>query len=248
MSDLYKQDDSNHKDYVKLNGEIYYSFLKKFHDFLNPKGYLEIGTATGASLANSRCNSIAIDPMFTVSPDSINNKRPVTMLFSMPSDLFFAEYNPTSLLSKKIDIAFLDGLHEAETLLRDFYNTERHCKRNSIIFLHDMLPFNGEMTIREYPGGAVPWTGDVWKVLPILRKNRPGLDIYVFDAAPTGLVAITNLDPESRELSDNYYKIWKEWSNIELKEYGVARYFDECNIISTSSVNTASKMRKLFWL
>lgn len=245
MSELNNHASGN---YVRSNGEIYYSFLRKFHDFLKPKSYLEIGTATGASLANSTCNSIAIDPMFTVSPESVNNKRSVTMLFSMPSDRFFAEYNPESLLSAKIDIAFLDGLHEAETLLRDFYNTERYCKKNSIIFLHDMLPFNGEMTVREYPGGAVPWTGDVWKVLPILKQNRPDLDIYVFDAAPTGLVAITNLDPESEILSNNYSDIRKEWSNIELEEYGVSRYFDHCNIISTSSVDTASKMRRLFWL
>lgn len=248
MSEMYEQGSLSSENYVRSSGEIYYSFLKKFHDFLKPRTYLEIGTATGASLSNSACNSIAIDPMFTVSPESVNNKRPVTMLFSMPSDRFFAEYNPTSLLSAKIDMAFLDGLHEAETLLRDFYNTERHCKKNSIIFLHDMLPFNNEMTVREYPGGAVPWTGDVWKVLPILKKNRLDLDIYVFDAAPTGLVAITNLDPESEVLSSEYSDIWKEWSNISLGEYGVIRYFDECSVISTSIVDTASKMRRLFWL
>ncbi|MGN8116898.1 class I SAM-dependent methyltransferase [Labrys sp. 22185] len=248
MSELNELVDRLSENYVRSSGEIYYSFLKKFHDFLKPKTYLEIGTATGASLANSTCNSIAIDPMFTVSPESINNKRAVTMLFSMPSDRFFADYNPEALLSAKIDIAFLDGLHEAETLLRDFYNTERHCKKNSIVFLHDMLPFNAEMTVREYPGGAVPWTGDVWKVLPILKQNRPDLDIYVFDAAPTGLVAITNLNPESEALVNNYSDIWKVWSGISLDEYGVARYFDECKVISTSSVNTASDMRRLFWL
>ncbi len=33
------------------------------------------------------------------------------------------------------------------------------------------------------------WTGDVWKLIPILQRYRPDLQLTLFDAPPSGLVA-----------------------------------------------------------
>jgi hypothetical protein len=48
------------------------------------------------------------------------------------------------------------------------------------------------------------WTGDVWRTALLLKRVRPDLRFLVLDAAPTGLVLITNLDPTSRKLADGY--------------------------------------------
>ena len=52
------------------------------------------------------------------------------------------------------DIAFLDGMHRAEYLLRDFMNTERFSHERTLILLHDCLPVNARMAdgvIAGYP-------------------------------------------------------------------------------------------------
>src|SRR5207302_7266429 len=100
-------------------------------------------------------------------------------------------------------------LHWYEVLLRDFINTEKHCHANSVIALHDCLPFIGEMTgrfpnpqDRLRPEYKRLWAGDVWKTLVLIKSNRPDLKIMSLDCAPTGLVLITGLDPSSALLSE----------------------------------------------
>jgi hypothetical protein len=74
------------------------------------------------------------------------------------------------------------------------------------------LPFNNAITGRVQTPGA--WTGDVWKVLPILKKFRPDLKVALFDCPPTGLVACTNLDPNSTVLTEAYDQIIAEFSKV----------------------------------
>lgn len=49
------------------------------------------------------------------------------------------------------------------------------------------------------------WIGDVWKVIPILRKYRKDLKIHFIDCPPTGVVMISNLDPASSFLETGYF-------------------------------------------
>jgi hypothetical protein len=63
------------------------------------------------------------------------------------------------------------------------------------------------------------WTGDVWKVIPILKKYRPDLRILFLDCPPTGLVAISRLEPQSTILSDSYYQIVDEFRELDLSMY-----------------------------
>ena len=135
------------KYYHRVQGEYYYEILRRFHDALDPETYLEIGARTGESLSIGRCATIAVDPNFEITQNVIGRK-PSCHFYQMTSDRFFRRYSPTSVFGMPIDLAFLDGLHCAEFLLRDFYNTERHCRRNSVIVLHDCLPGELEITAR----------------------------------------------------------------------------------------------------
>ena len=70
-----------------------------------------------------------------------------------------------------------------------------------------------------------PWTGDVWKLIPILQSWRPDLTVTVLDCQPTGLVCISGLDPSNRVLSENYDRIVAELVDTDIRQFGVDRFF-----------------------
>lgn len=134
-------------------------------------------------------------------------------------------------------------MHRCEYLLRDFINTERLCHRRSVMLLHDCLPANTRMALRTHEPGPPSeghwqhaWTGDVWKLAPLLRRHRPDLRILILDCAPTGLVAVTNLDPANTVLDENYSALIEELRDMELAEYAIARLWHESRVISSRSL------------
>ncbi|MGB3148085.1 MAG: glycosyltransferase, partial [Paracoccaceae bacterium] len=127
-------------------------------------------------------------------------------------------------LGLKIDLAFLDGMHLFEYLLRDFINTERHMAPDGLVTLHDCVPFNRVMAERDWDRAKTrSWTGDVWKLVPILRAYRPDLTVEVLDLAPTGLVTVRNLDPENTSLADQYDEIVSKYLNVTLADFGLEK-------------------------
>src|SRR5437868_843799 len=109
------------------------------------------------------------------------------------------------LRALEIDPAFIDGLHLFEQALRDFIHIERHAAQRSVLLFHDCLPLNRLTASRTRATGF--WTGDVWKIVPILKTRRPDLDVFVIPAYPTGLAVVTWLDPSSRALEENFDSI-----------------------------------------
>lgn len=209
----------------------YLRFLKNLHAQKLFDVYLEIGTEMGRSLALSRSRSVAVDPFFRLN-DTAMGVKPGLHLFQCGSDEFFA----TEFLSRNdlaIGFGFLDGMHLFEYLLRDLMNSERNARPGSVLALHDCCPFGPDMLTRDLemiPAGA--WTGDVWKLIPILQKYRPDLTLTVLDCSPTGLVLISALDPASTVLADHYDEIVADWTDVTLQDYGVANFFDLFDYVS----------------
>jgi hypothetical protein len=172
----------------------------------------------------------------------------------MTSDDYFATENPRSVLGRTIDFAFLDGMHLAEFLLRDFANTEKHCAKNSIIALHDCLPVDREMTAREEavaianctPGHPGWWTGDVWLTIEALKKYRPDLKIMAFDAPPTGLIVITNLNPISVTLKEHYREIEMSMRDAKADKSRYLDYVNSLPIQSTLTIKTTEDIARHF--
>ena len=212
----------------ELPGVEYHRFMFQAANILKPRTYLEIGTNTGASLEQIHCDALCIDPQFNVEGSPLSDRK-VSLFFQMPSDEFFAKYDVRAFFPGGVDLAFLDGMHWFEFLLRDFINTERVCHARSLIMLHDCIPQNIRMAERlarnvpeEHESTRYSWTGDVWRVLPILKKYRPDLQVRLLDCPPTGLVAISRLDPGNDVLSRNYHAILEEFAGLELEEFGLA--------------------------
>lgn len=210
--------------YVRPMGMPYYRFLSRLHESTLLDWYLEIGCRAGLSFAPVAGKTIAVDPFFRAEINIINRK-PQLHVFQATSDDFFA----SGFLERngiRISAAFLDGMHLFEFLLRDFMNTEAQSNPDGVIMLHDCVPFSFEMTTRDLeslPRGA--WTGDVWKLIPILQTWRPDLKLEVLDCRPTGLVCVSNLNPESRVLRDSYDGIVAEYSALNIAAFGVERFF-----------------------
>ncbi len=236
-------------------GEEYFAFLARLHKFLKPKTYMEIGTMGGHSLILAKCPSLAIDPEFEISTNIMEGKS-TCFLAQMKSDRFFESYDPTTFLGGAVDMAFLDGMHVYEYLLRDFINTEKFCRKNSVILMHDCLPTDAHVARRQMSDQALAsqsahprwWAGDVWKVLLILRQARPELRITAFDAPPTGVVAITNLDPQSDALSKHYLSLIDSVRNVTMKDIGEDKFRQMVNYISTSRAADAETTAQFFWL
>ena len=202
-----------------FTGEPYRTCLARLHEILRPRAYLEVGTFHGDSLKLARCAAIAVDPQFRLEHQVPGAAVPALCLFQMRSDEFFKSYDPRAILGRPIDFAFLDGMHLIEFLLRDFIQTERACHPQSVIALHDCVPLDLHMAGRDWGNmerralSVHPnwWTGDVWKILLVLRRYRPDLTVEVLNAPPTGLVMIRGLDPESRVLIDKESGILEEF-------------------------------------
>jgi predicted O-methyltransferase YrrM len=178
-----------------LDSMNYINALDHVHEILRPGSYVEIGCREGISLSRARCPAIGIDPEFEI-------RQPLTAptrIFKEASDHFFARRNLRDLLGGAFDLAFIDGMHRAENVLRDFINLERQADRSSVILIDDILPEQIEWTARERATQA--WTGDVYKIVPFLRQTRPDLRIDVFDIEMKGLAIVHNLDPGNTTLA-----------------------------------------------
>jgi hypothetical protein len=242
------------EEFLKITehtGLDYLSALADLHRRLAPKTYIEIGTLSGGTLALAHCPSVAIDPKFLIDRDVIGAK-PTCFFFQMTSDDFFANHDPQAVLGAPVQLAFLDGMHLFEFLLRDFANTEKSCDKSSIILMHDCLPpdsYVGRRDWRDKKFAHVTkypdwWAGDVWKTVYILQKWRPDLEIYGLNSPPTGLIAVTNLDPGSRTLARHYDELVGEYQSIHLHSCADA-YMQRMNMIDTKQFIESALVAKL---
>jgi hypothetical protein len=182
---------------LDLPGEHYFKVLARVHRHVRPATYLEVGVSRGQSLrlAGAQTLALGIDPQprvgFTLGP---NQK-----IFAQTSDEFFARADLPALLGgRALDMAFIDGMHHFEYALRDFINIEALCRPQSLVFIHDCFPIDARSAERDQTTAF--WSGDIWRLLVLLKKYRPDLSIHTLGAPPTGLGLITRLDPASTVL------------------------------------------------
>lgn len=156
------------------------------------KTYLEIGVLGGKVFFDVRCQKkIAVDPNFLFNwkgrlGETVKNLSNVNASFyEVKSNDFFTAHAPSVFASRKLDIALVDGMHEFDYALDDVLNCLKYLSDDGVIVMHDCNPLTSEAECsfdqwksRNYGGH---WNGDVWKVIPFLRKFRPDLDVFVAD-------------------------------------------------------------------
>jgi hypothetical protein len=200
---------------IEMSGEDYFRVLARLHAHVRPRTYLEIGVFRGASLrlVPATTQAIGVDP----EPCLDEPPGPNQEVFAETSDVFFASHDvPAEFGGRPIDMAFIDGMHQFEFALRDFINIERNAHRGSVVLIHDCYPLDAQTAARERVTAF--WSGDIWRLILILRKYRPDLMVHTISTPPTGLGLVCNLDPASTVLKDNLDAIVLEYLATD---YGV---------------------------
>jgi hypothetical protein len=176
-----------------------HELLEGLHKKTRPRTYLEIGIRTGRSMVLSRCRSIGVDPSFKID----NPIHCDVQLIKATSDDFFAGDEPLAhFVGVPVDLAFIDGMHLSDFALRDFINLEPFMADTGVVVLDDVLPRNGLEAARDRK--TLSWTGDVYKVVDILRRRRPDLVVLLVNTDPTGTAVVLGADQASTILKDAY--------------------------------------------
>lgn len=200
---------------IRFSGEHYFQVLARIIEAVKPRTYVEIGVAAGDSLRLARAPTVAIgidpEPQLTA-PLAPNQK-----VFAETSDAFFAGHDLRAELGGlPVDLAFIDGMHHFEFALRDFANVERYSTPASTILIHDCYPLDRETAERERRRNF--WSGDVWRLIVLLKKVRPDLTIRTIGTAPTGLALVRKLDPGSRVLLERHDQLCQEYLSLDYAE------------------------------
>ena len=193
----------------------YIQALSRIHAAVEPRTYLEIGVGEGTSLrlgaAAELC--IGVDPEPHVPEDLAR----CCHLETTTSAAFFAGPRAQELLgARPVDLAFLDGLHLFEAVLRDFMNVEAFAGPGTLVVVHDCLPRDAETAARRRTTRF--WTGDVWKLVPALREARPDLRVTLVDVAPSGLCLISGLRPGDASLRAAYRGLLERYLPLRYEE------------------------------
>jgi Methyltransferase domain len=221
----------------RLPGPPYYQILKWIHRILEPANYLEIGVHKGFSLQQARPGTptIGIDP----EPDIEEELIADVTIYELTSDEFFARYSPQDLLGGPLELAFIDGLHLFEQVLRDLINVERHSTSDTVVLLHDCLPLDEVTAGRERTTDF--YSGDVWKAALVLRRLQPELEMITVRTAPTGLCLVRGLDGVARRLEEEMPEIVATYTDL-----GYDYYLAHRNEMPEEIPNTQDAVRE--WL
>jgi hypothetical protein len=199
---------------VLMPGENYMTLLSRFHDSLQPEAYVEIGVSRGESLAlaSSTTRVIGIDPNPRIDQQILSLAR----IYPIGSNEFFDRYHLLDELgTSRLPLAFIDGLHLFEQVLKDFINVEKYADKRTVVLIHDCLPIARILATR-IPATNL-WCGDVWKIIPCLIRYRPDLKVGVIPTQPSGLGVVTNLDPNSTVLQNSLKRIVADYSSQTLE-------------------------------
>jgi hypothetical protein len=202
--------DRAYRRFVRSSSD-YIDLIDRIHHHVVPRTYVEIGVASGRTLALALPGTaaIGIDP----APKIRFPLHRGTRVFNATSDDFFEQNDLRSLLGRQtVDLAFIDGMHLFEFALRDFMNIERYSAPSTTVLVHDCYPIDERLARREREKGR--WTGDIWRLIVCLKQWRPDLDTAVVDVWPSGLGLIRGLDPSSTVLADHYDEIVAQYLDL----------------------------------
>ena len=192
-------------------------FLTGLHRLVRPRTYLEVGVQHGYSLNLAFAAEIAIG----IDPEPLVMATANQQIYQMTSDQFFEPGIPgigMVLDERQIDLAYIDGMHLIEYVVRDFQNIARYCHPRSVVAFDDVLPRNQEEARRIPVGTPIlgDWTGDVWKIHRMLAEYRPDLRLRLVDTWPTGCLVVSGFPAHPQQWAPDrrLVEIWQDWTTV----------------------------------
>ena len=129
------------------------------------RSYLEIGVQNPAN----NFDKVKCEYKQGVDPETKYDN-----VFKMTSDTMFQLFPQPAF-----DLIFIDGLHHADQVKRDFENSLRCLSDNGFIVIHDVLPENEAGT--KVPRETKQWWGDVYKWAMTVSQEYPDVDFKTFN-------------------------------------------------------------------
>jgi hypothetical protein len=145
--------------------------IKKY----NLKSYLEIGVQnTANNFDKIECElRVGIDPELKI--EGYNKQDKDGCINIMTSDYYFERMSRANAF----DIIFIDGLHHADQVKRDFENSLACLDDGGFIVIHDCLPTDESTT--KMPRETKVWHGDVYKFAMSLSRYNIEYTTYNID-------------------------------------------------------------------
>jgi hypothetical protein len=201
----------------RLRALTHRGHFKKRYDVINyfakrqrAKRYLEIGTRGGRTLQRVQvAHKVGVDP-------SPGPAGPGCTVYTKSSDEFFA------MSDERFELIFIDGLHLAEQVLRDIWNSVAALAPGGAILLHDCSPPSEERASRDVGmANRGAWNGDVWKAIAYFRSHQPDVFCRVLDLdqgigvlLPRADDRLPPLDPALEADAERYFASLA-WSDLE---------------------------------
>ncbi len=134
------------------------------------KYYLEIGVFN----RDHNFNKIKCEVKTCVDPDAKANAD-----YQCESDFFFENImHDEDCPYKSFQLIFIDGLHHADQVKKDFENALRYLTDDGFIVLHDTHPHSEKIT--HVPRDNGEWCGDTFKFACTLSEYK-AIDFVTFD-------------------------------------------------------------------
>lgn len=154
--------------------------LQALIDKYGLRSYLEIGVQNPANNFDKvKCDlKIGVDPCIgEYKGYRWGGTNQFWALFPDESDVWFKK-NLQHTEPTTFELIFIDGLHHADQVKRDFENSLRCLSDNGFIVIHDVLPENEAGTI--VPRQTKVWWGDVYKWAMNIR-NYDGIKFITYN-------------------------------------------------------------------
>lgn len=142
------------------------------------KSYLEIGVQNKANNFDKiPCvDKIGVDPDPNAKATNICTSDHYFKIRETIKEKFASKEH-----SSGFDLIFIDGLHHADQVRKDFENSLKHLSDGGIIVMHDCIPSKIEHTVVPRGGLRGIWTGDVYRFAMCLHEYK-GIDYAIMNA------------------------------------------------------------------
>jgi len=166
---------------LNFPGPLYLKIIAMLHSHLRPRTYLEIGVETGQSIALARRERAR----------SVSTPNPRSQSGSLLARAYMPHERRVLRRSRRASgvrrLAYRSRFHRRDAPIRiraarlHEYREAQHATVNDID--SRLLPLSRHTAERERR--TTFWSGDIWRLILILRKYRPDLSVKVIGTAPT---------------------------------------------------------------